>query len=81
MNLVKRIMYLDKEYLDVLLSDICVICLRTHSKRTSILCRCNHSFGSICFKQWISICNKQNKNIVCPICRYLVRVTTSYREV
>ena len=64
---------------EVILQEVCGICLENHKKIDSVHCNCNHVFGSICLSSWKRNCNNQSKKLSCPTCRSLVTQITEYR--
>jgi hypothetical protein len=49
----------------------CPICYETVSKRVTM--PCSHAFCCECTKEWLQTCNEENKQVTCPMCRFLMK--------
>ena len=57
---------------------ICAICLEVIYEEKFIL-NCNHYFHRICFFKWIRWCINENNDIVCPLCKTDILITTDFQ--
>ena len=57
-------------------SDICAICLETHTKADSVTTDCGHEFGKECWKAWS---RQTHGRPSCGICRKKNPTVTMYR--
>jgi hypothetical protein len=66
---------LSKAHAEIILQNICPICLETHTKINSVITNCGHEFGFICLQTWM---NKTPQK-TCPQCRTFCSTLTSFR--
>lgn len=66
---------LSKAHAEIILQNICPICLETHTKINSVITNCGHEFGFICLQTWM---NKTPQK-TCPQCRTFCSILTSFR--
>jgi hypothetical protein len=70
---------LKKTEQEIILPEVCGICLENHKKMDTVQCNCNHEFGNDCLINWKRICNNQSKKLSCPTCRTLVTHIVQFR--
>ena len=50
-------------------SEVCSICLDTHSYKNVIQLNCSHVFGKVCFQKLLVVQKRKHFVIKCPLCR------------
>jgi hypothetical protein len=50
-------------------SEVCSICLDTHSYKNVIQLNCSHVFGKVCFQKLLVVQKRKHFVMKCPLCR------------
>ena len=50
-------------------SEVCSICLDTHTYKNVIQLNCSHVFGKVCFQKLMVVQKKRHVVMKCPLCR------------
>jgi len=65
--------------LDEPLSDLCGICMETHTMRDGLHTSCGHCYGAVCYEVYRAHLNRPLPSIPCPMCRRVNILITTYR--
>lgn len=57
----------------------CAICLERHDV---VMLPCEHSFNSVCIREWFEIAIRNERRLVCPTCRCVIprHMENEYRQ-
>lgn len=58
----------------------CGICIQNFSEipeKKKYFTLCSHSFCKDCFEEWEKVCVNENRDVVCPMCRYILQKVVS----